>query len=100
MNLVTARVLLGEGAYFGAAVLGRLGAWLQGLDVKMDRPHVEGETSVTLTGPIPRLVRGLRLDSGDLGQVVKVKSVRGRTVSLDRPLACNYPAGATVKVLV
>lgn len=95
-----ARIYAGDALLKVASVLSVAGRRLLGNPVtRLEGSTAVGAREVELDRAIPRMTPALRL-GGDTCEVVKVVSVAGRRVRIDRPLAFAYPKGSTVAVLV
>ena len=93
------RATMGEAAFFGASLLSTIGNALHRIDVRTATASAAGASALVLSERIPSHTKGLCID-GDVAQIVKVVSVNGRTVVIDRPLLLSHAAGVKVKVLL
>ncbi len=77
----------------GRAILGRPTTHLR-------TSMAKGDQVVRLDRRIATVTEGLRLCGTKCDEIVRVKRVDGLDVTIDRPLAQDYPRGSSVKVLV
>jgi hypothetical protein len=95
-----ARIYAGDALLNAAGALASVGRRLLGKPVTHTKCAAPaGAREVHLDRIVPRWTPALRLDA-EASEVVKVLSVDGHRVRIDRPLAQSYPKGAVVAVLV
>jgi hypothetical protein len=94
--------------YVGEACLRVASYWAKAGSLLLGKPYTRlaleagvGSRELILEQQPPRgITRGLRLLGDGSDEVVRIVSVRGDRIAIDRPIAQQYAKGAAVKFLI